>query len=80
MGNIYYIELILSNTKPYRYINNTSDYTLKGLDKGFALVGATIIRSNRWRHPMKIPFLLCCLPSKGFFALSSKLLHPRIFP
>ncbi len=35
---------------------------LNGLDKGFALIGVTIIRSNRWWHPMKTPFLLCCLP------------------
>jgi len=38
---------------PYRCINNTSDYTLNGLDKGFALIVVTIIRSNCWWHPMK---------------------------
>jgi hypothetical protein len=46
----------------YRCINNTSDYTLNGSDKGFALIELTIIRLNRWCHPMKTPFLLCCLP------------------
>ena len=47
---------------PYRCINNTSVYTLNGLDRGFASIGLTIIISNRWWHPMKTPFLLCCLP------------------
>jgi hypothetical protein len=46
----------------YRCINNTSDYTVNGLDKGFALIGVTIIRSNNWWHPMLMFFLLCCLP------------------
>jgi len=31
------------------------------LNKGVALIGATIIRSNLWWHPMKTLFLLRCL-------------------